>query len=43
LSKSQKKLQDYNQKKIVLEKEIEALKRQIHKIQRDDPPTVKRH
>ena len=43
LNKSQKNLQDYNQNKIILEKEIEALKRQIYKIQRDDPPTAKRH
>ena len=43
LSKSQKNLQNYNQNKIILEKEIEALKRQIYKIQHDDPPTVKRH
>ena len=43
LNKSQKNLQDYNQNKIILEKEIEALKRQIYKIQRDDPPAIKRH
>ena len=43
LSKSQKNLQDYNQNKITLEKDIEILKNQIHIIQRDDPPTLKRH